>query len=197
MKFNVVLTRADTVSSYGSFYDCPSKNTFLLKKDKDDLKWLPYRTKTPNTKAFIKLGGRYGIIHIPHEDNLFSFEATKICLLNEIELNARKTRSSNNKFRLANEKRKLLESLRFQIKDFLRNEIIKLNISGECLISSDYFKYPARKLNLWKNDTSPYLEKTSFGMAFFQFENKKESSRYIEETSSIESDDWIPKTIVW
>ena len=204
MKFNVVPTRSDTISVSGSFYDCPSKNAFTLQRVNGNLQWVQYKTKPRNRKAEVWLGGDYGLIHISHPDDLFSFNKEQIKELNELDLIERRAKKWENKHKAGRKVHDLLFSLRSQMRNFISSEIKKMGVSGECLISSDFASYPVRK-SVWpgdwstpKNDTSPYIEQTRFGVAFFEFNNKEEGVSYIEEwVDYTRREDWFPRVVVW
>lgn len=199
MKFNIVPTRSDTVSTSSSYYDCPSKNAFTLQRVDGNLKWLQYKTRPRDPKAQVWMGGDYGLIHINHPDDLFSFNKEQIEELNRLDLSERRAKKWENKHKAGRKVHDLLFSLRSQMRDFISNEIRKLDVSGECLISSDFASYPTRQRNCWpEKDTSPYIEQTRFGVAFFEFNNKEEGTNYIEEwVDYTRREDWFPRVVVW
>lgn len=202
MKFNIVPTRSDTICVSGSYYDCPSKNAFTLKRVDGDLKWLQYKTRPRDPKAQVWMGGDYGLIHINHPDDLFTFDKEQIEELNRLDISERRAKKSENKIKIGRKVHDLLFFLRCQMRDFISSEIKKLDVSGECLISSDFASYPARQKDQYfaspGKNTSPYISETRFGMAFFQFDSKEEGIKYIEEwIDYTHREDWAPRVVVW
>jgi len=169
-KYNVVKFYMDYVGDGSQIYDCNYKDVWMLFNE-GNAEWKKVDCKpNPNIGKPICFGGKYGLIACNRE-YFYSFNEDDINELNVLG---------------GTKKRNKMLKLKKGLKQFIIDQVKKLDNSGEVLISSLYPNYP------YCTRGGYYMKEVKFGMIFSQLDAPEYFDRY-----PYNSFDWCPNVCIY